>query len=357
MRAALATESAAKNEQAEAAEATREAEATATFGALLTAYADALDALGKASARSVRNALTRNVEKAHPRLWAKAAAKIEPDDVLDVVETLTTAGLPREAAKLRSYVRAAFAAAINVRTKPGALPALRKLKLQSNPARDVGTVPGASKARERALSVAELRAYWHRICALPEPAGAALRFHLLTGGQRIEQLARATTADVDTDAHALLLLDPKGRRTEPRRHWVPLLPEAEACIAMMGTPRLGASVWSVSNGGTPVSESTLRDRVATLCAAMIEAGEATERFTPDDVRRSIETRLAALGVAMETRAHLQSHGLGGVQFRHYDRHNRADEKRAALVKLHGLLTGKPAKVTDIGQRHGKRAAT
>lgn len=357
IRGTLAAEDDARRQQreaAEAAKAARENEAAATLGALLTAYCDSLDMQGKASARLVRSAIVKNAKLAHPKLWSKAASKIEPDDVLDIVETLTSEGKPREAAKMRSYVRAAFAAAINARTKPGALPALRKLKVLSNPARDVGTVPGSSKTRDRALSVAELRAYWTRIEALPEPAGAALRFHLLSGGQRIEQLARATTTDIDTDARALLLLDAKGRRSEPRRHWVPLLPEAEKCIETMGTPRLGAYVWSVSNGETPVSEFTIRDRVAEVCAAMLKDKETTERFTPGDIRRTVETRLAALGVGLEVRAHLQSHGLGGVQARHYDRHDYADEKRAALVKLRDLLTGKPATVSALRGRKGAR---
>ena len=37
------------------------------------------------------------------------------------------------------------------------------------------------------------------------------------------------------------------------------------------------------------------------------------------------------------RAHLQSHGLGGVQTRHYDRHSTMDEKRKALELWEGRL--------------------
>ena len=40
--------------------------------------------------------------------------------------------------------------------------------------------------------------------------------------------------------------------------------------------------------------------------------------------------LARLGIAKETRAQILSHGLGGVQQRHYDMHDYADEKRRAL---------------------------
>lgn len=353
LRAAIEAEEAAKSaaKQAEGqADEARKAEAAATLGALTTAYADALEKQGKASARAVRSSLTKNVKDAHPKLWAKPAAKIDADDVLELIETLTTAGSPREAAKLRSYIRAAYAAAINARTKPGALPALRKLKLQTNPARDVGTVAGSTRTRDRALSVAELRAYWNRISALPEPARSALRFHVLTGGQRIEQLARATTADIDSDAHAILLLDPKGRRSEPRRHWVPLLPDAEECIEVMQKNRMGAFVWSVNGGESPVSESTLRDHFKSVSDAMLEAEEIAEKFTPGDIRRTVETRLAAKGVTLEVRAQLQSHGLGGVQARHYDRHDYADEKRAALEILREIVTSKPATVTKIGAK-------
>ena len=44
---------------------------------------------------------------------------------------------------------------------------------------------------------------------------------------------------------------------------------------------------------------------------------------------------------------MQSHGLGGVQSRHYNKHEYLDEKRAALETLHRLLTGKAASVTPI----------
>ena len=42
--------------------------------------------------------------------------------------------------------------------------------------------------------------------------------------------------------------------------------------------------------------------------------------------------LAALKVPSDVRARLLSHGLGGVQNRHYDRHDYAAEKKAALAR-------------------------
>jgi hypothetical protein len=88
---------------------------------------------------------------------------------------------------------------------------------------------------------------------------------------------------------------------------------------------------------------------------MVKAGTASEPFTVGDLRRTVETRLSALGVPLEVRAHLQSHGLGGVQARHYDRHDYMAEKRAALDQLRDLVTGKPATVTPI--KRAKKSGT
>jgi ATP-dependent protease HslVU (ClpYQ) peptidase subunit len=53
--------------------------------------------------------------------------------------------------------------------------------------------------------------------------------------------------------------------------------------------------------------------------------------------------LAALGVSSDIRAQIQSHGLGGVQARHYDRHNYMGEKLSTLEKwnlhLDKMITG------------------
>jgi hypothetical protein len=48
---------------------------------------------------------------------------------------------------------------------------------------------------------------------------------------------------------------------------------------------------------------------------------------------------------------LQSHGLTGVQARHYDAHDYMPEKRAALELLVALLDRKPSnKVVSLKQR-------
>ena len=50
------------------------------------------------------------------------------------------------------------------------------------------------------------------------------------------------------------------------------------------------------------------------------------------------------------RAQIQSHGLGGIQQRHYDRHDYMPEKRAALELWAQRLQGKGAKVVALPRR-------
>lgn len=358
LRAAQEEETAARDAAKRAAQAAELAEQETardadklTLTALCDAYADHLERGGKASARAVRAALVRHVG-AFPKIGCKPAAAVTADDALELLEGLTEAGKHREAGKLRSYLRAAYGAAINAKRSPGALPALRRIgrTLAFNVVRDLGTVPGSSKTRDRALSVAELRAYWHRLRDLEAPAGPLLQLHLLVGAQRLEQLARATTADIDEDEAALLLLDSKGRRSEPRKHWVPLLPEARAALEVLRTPARGPHLFTMSYGERPTTSTTFAQLIRATSTKMAEAGEVSAPFTAGDIRRTVETRLAALGVPLEVRAHLQSHGLGGVQARHYDRHSYSAEKRSALRLLLGLLEGKPATVTPIRRK-------
>src|SRR5690606_25783514 len=98
-----------------AAEQAEQARAAGTLGVLLGAYVADLERAGKTSARAVDRALRLHVEKAWPALWMMPAADVTPDDLLAVVARLADADKLREAAKLRAYLRAAYAAAVRAR--------------------------------------------------------------------------------------------------------------------------------------------------------------------------------------------------------------------------------------------------
>ncbi|MCW8840633.1 MAG: Arm DNA-binding domain-containing protein, partial [Gammaproteobacteria bacterium] len=102
----------------------KEKTASKSFGDLMTAYVELLETQGKASARSVKNQVTRDIEKAFPRLWKKPAAEIDLDDCMEIVYRLKDAEKPRQADKIRSYIRSAFSAAVNARGNTNVPPSM-----------------------------------------------------------------------------------------------------------------------------------------------------------------------------------------------------------------------------------------
>ena len=72
-----------------------------------------------------------------------------------------------------------------------------------------------------------------------------------------------------------------------------------------------------------------------------------EGFQLKRIRSGVETLLAQRGVSEEIRGRLQSHGIAGVQSKHYNAHDYLPEKLAALQLLEAALTSTDAKVIEI----------
>ncbi|MAC34875.1 MAG: integrase [Haliea sp.] len=321
-----------------------------TLGHLLTAYCDLLQKAGKVSAGKVRQQIRKDVEKAHPKLWNKRAAEVTIDDCMAIIQPLFDSGKPRQADKIRTYIKAAYRRALNARGDTTTPQVMRAMRLTSNPAGDIGKVPGSSNVNERVLSLAEFRAYWRRLQELPEPRRSVAMLHCMTGGQRMAQLARVTLADIDRDALLLTLRDSKGRRAKPRVYQVPLRPEALDCIdAVTGA---GDYVFSADGGLSPMSDQFISDIAASVCEAMAEAGELEGTpFTGKQIRATVETRLMdePFNVSSDVLARLLSHGMGGVQARHYARDPLLNRQRDAVDKLWRLLNDEREPVAEVVQ--------
>lgn len=359
LRVALAQETNQKRQDAQRAAQRSTELQLASLGALLEAYVEELKRSEKSSAESVGKCLKRNVETPWPDLWSKPAVEITLEDLIDVVARLADQEKLREADKLRAYLRAAYGAGIRAKQSANMHPELRRLNIAVNPARDLMPIEGGANARDRNLTVAELQAYWKRIAARPDETGALLRFHLLTGAQRVAQLARVRMAAFDQVADTFLIHDRKGRRKTARMHLVPLLPSAKAAMKAMQGGVLGPFLFTVTAGQSGAEYASVRYHLGIVVQEMLKAEELPQgAFTVGDLRRTVETRLAGLKVSKEIRGQVQSHGLGGVQDKHYDRYEYLDEKRDALQKLFCLLApvGKQAVAKQPKVRGPRRRA-
>lgn len=314
----------------EAAERAEQMKRDTSLRRLLEAYHGHLARQGKQSAADVRRIFERHVYAPWPDLAAKRAADVSVDELVALLGRLTEAGRGRTAAKLRSYLRAAYALAIRSKTDPDAPMTLRTFGIAANPVASIGALSKYNRARDRVLSIDEMRHYLRRVSELSAgPRRDALLLSLRLGGQRIAQLLRVRPADLDLNAKTMALYDGKGARRQPRRHLLPLSREAVEIVA----PRLevsGDAFLFTHDGKRAVYPSNVSAEVSEVSKAMLKARESREPFELRDVRRTCETMLAALGVSSDVRAQIQSHGLGGVQQRHYDRHDYMPEKRRAL---------------------------
>jgi integrase len=139
----------------------------------------------------------------------------------------------------------------------------------------------------------------------------------------------------------LRLYDGKGRRKKPRVHELPLTGEAIAILRPMvqRAEVLGCDWVFTSNGKVPIVPDTLTGTVSKIAEEMVKDHESRFSFIPSDIRRTVETLFASKGISRDIRAQIQSHGLSGVQVRHYDKHDYRDEKRRGLEFLAALLHG------------------
>ncbi len=303
----------------------REAERSErTLDKLMDVYVAHLKLQGRRSHVDARQIFDRHVIDVWPKLASSPASELTPDQVIDMLRRLIESGKGRTANKLRSYLRAAYQCALDVRLVAAIPIAFRVFDVQTNPVAQTRRSPQFDRADKRPFTLPELRAYWKLIANVPGLRAAALRLHLLTGGQRVEQLVRLRRADIN--GSAIQLYDLKGRPGQGARPYsLPLIPVAQAALQEIAS-REGEGEYAISTTGgkRPISVRTLAGWANGF------VGDAIVGFQLKRIRSGIETLLAASGVSREVRGHLQSHGLTGVQVRHYDGHDYMPEKRRAL---------------------------
>jgi integrase len=190
------------------------------------------------------------------------------------------------------------------------------------------------------LSDEEFAFLWTQAGSIRREIGLAIRCLILLGGQRSRQLLRATWKDYDATAKLLALEDPKGKRAKAVPHVLPV--SAQVALMLEDLRDLNGSgtfIFSTTAGVKAIHATSLPGVFAQIRAAWpVADGSPTPDFQGRDIRRSIETRLQALGVSREVRAQLMSHGrTSGVQQKHYERHAFIEEKRQALALLEGHL--------------------
>lgn len=209
--------------------------------------------------------------------------------------------------------------------------------------------------RERVLSMDELRRIWDA-CGdgdkdknLGYPFGPMYRTLILTGQRRAEigEMERGWRKDVkldkdDEEAVPAVVIPPSKHKSR-RGHTFYLSPPAVAILDSL--PDAGGKFLFSSTGGkTPVSgyskgkarlDRILAKRAAEEAEKRGEEAQPMEPWTVHDIRRSVATGMAEMGIPGEHIEQVLGHSMEKLR-RTYNKHTYASEVREAMLRWGAL---------------------
>ncbi len=257
-------------------------------------------------------------------LGGKALIQIDRDDIATIRDAVFDGGAPYES----NTVVSLFNRIMNF--------GVEERQLNFNPAQRLRKRQ-AEEPRTRTIPPADLALLWHLEGASVMPVMKSIIRILILSGQRRGEVAGARTAELSLAAITPGWLIPAWRDREKQErgtknghpHFVPLPPmlmtEFQAAIE-------AANATSFVFPGRYGSDGPISDHAVTVAMrrACIYYGIAA--VSPHDIRRTVGTELAQLGVGPDRRALIFNHiSSKTVTTKHYDSYDYIPEKLAALA--------------------------
>ncbi len=214
----------------------------------------------------------------------------------------------------------------------------------------IGVKPVAKeKSRDRVLSDDEVKWFWQACDREGQPWGHLGKMLLLTG-QRLGEVVNMTDREVSGDLWHLTA----DRTKNGRSHDVPLTEAAQGILGAVERIRGDAGYMFTTTGeGALQGYHKGRNHIANRMTEI--AGQEIPHWTFHDLRRTAATGMARLGIPVRVTEAILNHvsGTGGGIVGVYQRHDYADEKRAALDAWARLVAeiveGKADNVVRIGE--------
>ena len=328
-------------------EALRAAPAELTFDALADLYIERYAKRQKASWKNDQNYLRANARPA----WGKRnAASITSQDAARLLFDLVAVA-PISANRLRSVLVKLFGWACE-----GAL-------LSSNPMLGVKKPHREGKGKTRTLNDQEIRVLWHALEKAKAAPGivAALKSLLLLGQRPGEVAGMAVSELHHLDNERAAHWELSAARMKARKaHIVPLPPLARATVVAEVARQRDADqkakpefvFASKFAERARLARHSLSQALGRIIEDLDESCEDAEtvanlkadRPTPHDLRRTLATGLARLGIPRDDRLAVLAHSYGDVH-EVYDQYERLPQKRAALEMwerhLRKVIAGQP----------------
>lgn len=266
--------------------------------------------------------------------------EITKRDIRELLEKIADSGRITTANRMRLYLSGFFNWC------------LERDAITVSPVQGVKAV-AKEKSRDRVLSDDEIRLFWLACERAGYPWKQAGQTLLLTG-QRLNEVLGMTDDELQGDTWYLSA----DRTKNGRPHDVPLSQTVHDILSGVERIESPARLVFTTTGETPVSgHFKARNRLARIMAeiATEERGEAVEipHWTFHDLRRTAATGMARLGISVRVTEAVLNHvsGTAAGIVSVYQRHDYADEKRAALQAwarhVLALVEGKPDNVVRL----------
>lgn len=284
------------------------AEAALTYHDLVVAYTDKHLRL---NARSWRNIYSGLSSARMERFMGRRVADITRRELIDLIDEIAAEGRVQGAINQLRFLKMMFNWAAS------------RDMIPSNPCDGIKP-PGRTTERDRVLSDGEIGAIWNATAKLRPPFGAMYRMFLLTG-QRRGEVAAMQWREIDEVTWTI----PREKVKKDRPHAVPL--SKTALVTLAALPRHGGNgyVFTTTDGDSPTTNFRKTKQ-------KLDRLSGTSGWTIHDIRRTVRSRLAELGISEAVARKVVNHESGKVD-RIYNRHLYSAEKRQALADWERLL--------------------
>jgi integrase len=246
--------------------------------------------------------------------WStRPAREISRQDVIELIDRVTDRGARIHANRVLAAVRVLFKWALS------------RGVIEASPVAGV-KAPSAETVRERVLSERELRDVWRAADATTYPFGPFFKLLMLTAQRRAEVAGMLWS---EIDGPRALWVIPGNRAKNGRAHEVPL--SGAALEILSSIPRVtGSDFVFTTNGRSPISGFSKAK--ARLDRAARVGLDNRDEWRMHDVRRSVTTFMAEMGIAPHVVDKLLNHVSGSIRgvAAVYNRAGYTDERRRAL---------------------------
>ncbi len=240
------------------------------------------------SRRETRRILEKEVL---PKWQHRRIQEITRRDVINLVDGVAGRGVPVMANRTFAAVRKLFGWCVE------------KDKLATSPCTGI-KAPSEETQRDRVLTDGELKSIWKACEVQPWPFGRVVQLLILTG-QRRDEVAEMHWSEVDFEKRVWTI--PRERVKNNSAHEVPLSDSAVAILKSLPHVKSKRELVFTVTGSTPVSGfSRFKER---LEAALPDSPP----WTLHDIRRTVATGMARLGISLPVIERLLNHRSGTIR--------------------------------------------